>query len=322
MTYTQSDWGEVAELLQPTPERLATAKAWLIEQLNEREFVSAGIAGEYVSVLGIPSPYNNSALDPRDPVNQEQVLAYWKPWLDVRYALHELSQQGFVIATVRGVNPALPESVWNWDGPRVALGQPGQAVTESEFPTVPLLGEYCWSVAESAQRSARLELYDADLFMRKAELAVFDERVRRCVEEGLACYRADLFLAAANMLGAASEAAWHQLAERILTAGLGSAKLSDELGKDNPSIARMQQYALHDLREMGSGFESRFGFARSALLSVEGVARFWRDLRNYGMHPSGGLAPETFSQASLSVQIMGASSYLGRLASLMRGLGK
>jgi len=38
------------------------------------------------------------------------------------------------------------------------------------------------------------------------------------------------------------------------------------------------------------------------------------------MHPAGTLAPETFSQASLSIQIMGASAYLGRLAALVRGL--
>lgn len=83
----------------------------------------------------------------------------------------------------------------------------------------------------------------------------------------------------------------------------------------------MQQCALADLRQLATGeFFARFGFARSALDGVGEVARFWRDLRNYGMHPAGTLAPETFSQASLAVEIMGASGYLGRVAALLGGL--
>jgi hypothetical protein len=321
MTYKQEDWATVADLLRPTPERLATAKAWLVGQLNDRGSVSWGQAGQYVAELNIPHP-SASGRDPRDPANQEDQLAYWQAWLDVRYALYELVQQGFLVATVQGINTADPGGIWNTEGPRIALGEPGQPSTETEFPTVPLIGgEYRWSIAESAQRSARLELYDADLFLRKAELAVFGGRVRRCVEEAIACYRADLFLAAANMLGAASEAAWHEIAERMRAAELGGTKLSTELERDNPVIARLQQYVLQGLREIeAASFKQRFGFARSALLSVEQVARFWRDLRNYGMHPGDALAPETFSQASTGVQIMGASGYLGKLAAILRGL--
>jgi hypothetical protein len=162
--------------------------------------------------------------------------------------------------------------------------------------------DFKWAIVETARRSQRLELYDADLFMFKAELDVFDERVRRCVEEALACYRNDLFLAGANMLGAASEAAWHQIAEKMAAAGLAGTNLTRELAEVNPSIARVQQHALDDLRQIGGGdFQERFGFARSALRSIGEVARFWRDLRNYGMHPGGALAPETFSNASLGV---------------------
>jgi hypothetical protein len=247
--------------------------------------VSWGQAAQYEAELDIPNPYV-SGRDSRDPAQQNDQIVYWQAWLDVRYALHELVQQGFLVATVQGVNPALPGNIWTCGAPKVALGQPGQTVAEAEFPTVPLIGgEYRWSIGESAQKSARLELYDADLFMRKADLTVLGERVRRCVEEGLACYRADLLLVAANMFGAASEAAWHPLSETMRTQGL-AAPSSRELDQVNPSIARLQQHALQDLREMGTAaaFEQRFGFAHSALDSVQEVARFWRDLRNYGMH--------------------------------------
>lgn len=321
MTYDQADWGKVAEVLRPTPERLATAKAWLVERLNERGSIGVGVASEYAMESEAAYPYNDPAINPQDPVNQEQVIAYWQPLLDMRYAIHDFVQRGLLVATVQGISRDSPP-IWDTEGPRLALGQPGQQVQETPFPTVPLLsGEYRWSIIDGAERGARLELYDADLFMRKAELDVFDERVRRCIEEGLACYRDDLFLAAANMLGAASEAAWHQLAEKMVAAGVGGPKLSGEVQQVSPGIARIQQFALSDLREMkAADFEAKFGFLRSALDSVEEVARFWRDLRNYGMHPAGALAPETFSQASLAVEIMGASGYLGRLASVVRGL--
>jgi len=59
--------------------------------------------------------------------------------------------------------------VWDTEGPAIPLGQPGSS-RPTPFPTVSLLnGEYRRSIAETAQRSARLELYDADLFMRKAD---------------------------------------------------------------------------------------------------------------------------------------------------------
>lgn len=322
MNYEQSDWGTVADLLRPTPERLATAKAWLVEQLNERGSIGIPVAYEYALATGAVYPYNDPAiLNAGDPVHQERIIAYWQPWLDMRYAIHEFVQRRLLVATVRGISRDSPP-IWDTEGPRLALGQPGEIVQETPFPTVPLLnGEYRWSVAETAQRDARLELYDADLFMRKADLGVFDDRVRRCIEESLACYRDDLFLAAANMLGAASEAAWHQLAEKMIATSVGGPKLDGELQQPNPSIARVQQLALADLRQIkATDFEQRFGFVRAALDSVEEVARFWRDLRNYGMHPAGALAPETFSQASLAVEIMGASGYLAKLASVLRGL--
>jgi hypothetical protein len=323
VTYVQADWGTVAELLRPTPERLASAKAWLIERLRDADAVGLGVAYEYALSTGAIYPGNQHEIpDAGDPANQELLIAYWQPWLDMRYALHEFAQRGLLVVTVQGISPDSP-SIWDTEGPRVPLGPPGTSIPRPDtFPTVPLVnGSYRWSIGHTAEREARLELYDADLFLLKAELDVFDERVRRCVSEGLACYRDDLFLAAANMLGAASEAAWHQLAEGMVGSGVGGEKLSRELQQPNPSIARVQQHALADLRQLKAAeFQERFGFARSALDSVEEVARFWRDLRNYGMHPAGALAPETFSQASLAVEIMGASGYLGRLAALVRRL--
>jgi hypothetical protein len=318
VTYTQADWATVADLLRPTPERLATAKAWLVERLEQSGSIQSGIAHEYALGTGATHPYMGSSnRDYRDPANQDGAIAYWQPWLDVHYAIYSLVQQEILVPEVQQSDRAT--SVWTIDVPKLPLGEPGQEVTPSEFPNVMLpAADFRWSIAETAQRSQRLELYDADLFVRKTDLDVFDERVRRCVEEALACYRNDLFLAAANMLGAASEAAWHQIADNMAAAGGAESKLAKELGKTFPSIAEVQRLGLSELRQIDD-FRQRFGFPRGALDSVEEIARFWRDLRNYGMHPAGAIAPETFSQASLAVQIMGATGYLGKLAGILRG---
>lgn len=202
MTYAQADWGDVAELLRPTPERLASAKSWLVGRLNELGTVGPGIAYEYALATGAIHPGNTHAIaDANDPAHQETLIEYWQPWNAMRYALEEFVRRGLLVVTVRGSDSHDP---WNKEAPWVPLGPPGTTVPRPDtFPTIVLMnGEYCWSVAHTAERDARLELYDADLFMLKADLSVFDERVRRCVVEALACYRDDLFLAAANMLGA------------------------------------------------------------------------------------------------------------------------
>jgi hypothetical protein len=44
------------------------------------------------------------------------------------------------------------------------------------------------------------------------------------------------------------------------------------------------------------------------------------DVRNFGMDPAGALAPETFSQASVGVQLMGATGYFANIARLISRL--
>ena len=95
--------------------------------------------------------------------------------------------------------------------------------------------------------------------------------------------------------------------------GNGGKKLTAELQRVNPSNAQIQEFVLADLRQIGGpDFVQRFGFVSAGLVSAAEVPRFGRDLRNYDMHPTGALAPET--------EIMGASGYLGRVASIVRGL--
>jgi len=172
------------------------------------------------------------------------------------------------------------------------------------------------------ERQHRLVLYDADLFMRHANPYAFDERVRRSVEEALAAYRVELFLACANMLGAASEAAWFQLASALSKAGRGTPRLEQELDSLTPSAAVLQQESVSSLEEAftATAFAAAFAFRRSELSALADRAAYWRAQRNYGIHPAEGLGPDAFTQSSVAIQLMGATAYFELIARLLIGV--
>jgi hypothetical protein len=104
--------------------------------------------------------------------------------------------------------------------------------------------------------------------MAEADLQVFGDRARRCVVEALACYRNDLFLAAANMLGAASEAAWHELADALVATPIASGSPAKELAKASPSITKLQ--------DQTADFDAKFGLPRAVMDTLVKDARHWR----------------------------------------------
>ena len=319
MPYGPEDYSTVARLLTPTPEDVASAKAWLAERLLTGAAINTeGKSSEFAMDEGTAYPYTQDSFDPADPANQEDLIAYWARVQALRQAIYDFHQSGLIVPVVSGHQRDSPP-FFTTQGPKIPLGQAGDRPQATDFPTLPLYTEYMPSPLSDAEREQRLELYDADLYLAKADLSAFDQRARRCVSEALACYRRDLFLAAANMLGAASEAVWYELAEALRNGGHASEPLAEELEKNVPSIARIQRHVIEDLRQLAD-FTERFDMPRSVLDSLAEVARFWRDLRNFGMHPAGALAPETFSQASIGVQLMGASGYFKKLAALLRGL--
>jgi hypothetical protein len=319
MTYTQKDYNEVRELLAPTPERVATAKAWLAERLRSNPDANVGgaLATEFVAAQGIEPEQPDS----RDPAGQSYLIPFWQWAGALRYAIHDFHRAGLITPTDEWDPKQTRPEFLDVQCPLIALGEAGDNERGTPFPAVVLHRNYAISVMGAAEREHRLELYDADLYMARARIDRFDDRARRCIEEALACYRSDLFLAAANMLGAASEAVWHALAEQIVAQGLGGKKLIDELAKPFPSIAAVQTNATDDLKGLSApDFLARFSMPRSTLDSLAEVARYWRDVRNFGMHPAGALGPEAYSQSSVGVQMMGATEYFDRLAQIMDGL--
>jgi hypothetical protein len=323
--YNQSAYTEVDELLTPTPERLATAKAWLARRLEERRSLNVeGDPNEFAAEQGADYPYSgDDQVDERFPEAQERVIPYWQWVQALRYAIQQFERAGIVIGVVQSnynarESPPFTSTV----GPRIPLGRPGEQTQPTPFPTPILYAQYRLALLSESQLRDRLELYDADLYAQRAELDRFNDRVQRCVREALSAYRADLFLAAANMLGAASEAAWYELAEAIEQASFATAPLRKELESLSPRAATVEEAVGESLRSRyttNAEFEAAFGFRRADLEALSQTAAYWRAQRNWGMHPVGADI-DVFTDAALGIQLQGASSYLNRVAALLDGV--
>lgn len=321
MADIQQQLDDITARLVPTPERVATAKAWLREnKLAHGLGVSPEGAGrEFALAQGVEDP---SRGDPQDPAMQGQFVQWWEWVLALREAIHDFHRLGFLVPTFqfdRKERPQNLDGLFDFECPQIPLGEPGEKNRPTPFPAVVLYKGYSPSVMDAAELAHRLELYDSDLYANAADLSAFDERARRCVEEALVCYRADLFLAAGNMLGAASEAAWYEVADRMQGQGVAGSDLKAELGKIAPSIAAIQRHVVEDLRGL-SDFRSKFGMPVGVLSSLAQGAEYWRDIRNYGMHPRGTFGPDSFTQAAIAVQLQGATEYFKKLATILRAL--
>jgi hypothetical protein len=107
---------------------------------------------------------------------------------------------------------------------------------------------------------------DVDVFAGDLSELRLDPRTIRCLRECLVAYRRGLYLAAANLLGAAVEGAWYTLAEQL-----------------RDRVPRLQNALnLNETAKVQRLVAERLGAERQELLAHAG---FMRDMRNYGIHP-------------------------------------
>ncbi|RYP89052.1 hypothetical protein EKO23_01090 [Nocardioides guangzhouensis] len=136
------------------------------------------------------------------------------------------------------------------------------------------------------------------------------DRGERCFREVLEAHRRGLYLAAVNMAGAASEAAWFTLGEAMQD----DTSVAKALGED--AAGRLIKRVVERLR----------GAPRMATTADElfAHASYLRDLRNYGLHPrsSSGPAREgAFTESGCLILIMETHRYLVRLLDAARAYG-
>lgn len=120
--------------------------------------------------------------------------------------------------------------------------------------------------------------------------------------------------AAVNMLGAASEAAWYSLGERLRHR---STQLGRALDEDTrtATVIRLVHEQLGQLRPGG--------VSPVTLDELRSHATYLRDLRNYGLHPRGRVSGDLehhFTDHAASLMFMASHRYFMRLAAIAENL--
>jgi hypothetical protein len=152
---------------------------------------------------------------------------------------------------------------------------------------------------------------DPDLFTADLASLKLDDRVIRNIREALAAYRAELFLASCNLLGAAVEGAWYGV-------GRALSRKYPELGAyvmDRKTIKLQVR-----LTDLAAGLPR---WSRDHVDELLTFAALRRELRNYGVHPGTSHKPgleRYFEPSATGVLILNASSHLSRLQDLLRSL--
>lgn len=229
----------------------------------------------------------------------EPQLARWRIKSTIERALAELQAEGVVLPVqnpdgVAQLQVHSGNTAGGYNAPRLVMSVAGAYVLAGPAP------------------SDGAGLLDADVYT--AEIAdLLGERGVRCVVEAFRAHRRGLHLAAVNMLGAASEAAWYSLGERLRDR---STQLANALDDDRTAavIAR-----VHDqLVQLKPG-----GVTRDALEELRSHAAYLRDLRNYGLHPRGRVSGDLehhFTEHAASLTFMASHRYFMRLAAIAENL--
>jgi hypothetical protein len=220
----------------------------------------------------------------------------------VREALAHLVREGVVMATTGSIYADATNSI------QIKLAHSngsseGSLSFPSPLPELGATGSACrWRLTDEAssprQRLARTELADGldDL------LGVRGIEVLR---EALACFRQGRFLAAVDLLAAASEAAWF---------GVGSAAAGNDTKLDS-LVARGEM--VSDVIERTTAIMASLKVVSQATrMDLRAQAARFRDLRNYGLHPVGDPdadREEAFSEPGSAVLFMTARRYFVQL---------
>lgn len=221
-------------------------------------------------------------------------------------ALVDLTSQGIVVevtdAPVAGDGNAI---VGNTINVGYQLGNFGSAVrVATHQPSF----SSAYRLAPRFAREVGMWFVDPDIFTSDLDDLDLDPRTTRNVSEALDAFRNGLFLACANLLGAASEGAWYAAGERLRDL---DDQLSRALDEDNTKkvIARVGDV----LRQSAA--------SRSFVDELTAQAGLFRQLRNYGVHPR---SSETdplerfFSDSGAGLLVLETYTYFQRLSAAVK----
>ncbi|SOC47851.1 hypothetical protein SAMN05660748_1079 [Blastococcus aggregatus] len=293
------------EALTPTRADVLAAKQLVLDTLAARGAVTTDALEAAVREReGVPALTHGETLDLQADADPAPLARRDVPQLArvriaraVRRALAELAASG-VVLPVR--NPDGEVSIHNVRSGNTTGGYYAPDVVEE------VASSYALTSPPALGGTALLDtdLYTADI------AGLLGERGVRCVDEALRAHRRGMHLAAVNMLGSASEAAWYALGERLRGR---SAQLARKLDEDTATAAVIR--LVHEtLVQQKLG-----GVRREALEELRSHATYLRDLRNYGLHPRGRVSADLehhFTEHAAALTFMTSHRYFIRLAEI------
>jgi len=298
-----------ATAVAPEGRDLAEARTIILELLARSPSSSKGEV--YAAVLSAHELTSESAneplqvetghgrpveeVDPSHPAVQSRRLRF-----ATDHVLHELYTEG-IISPASGDHYSASHDSIPVRGPSWG----GSTQYEHHHTPAPPYGR--WKLAGAP--SIRAELAREDLPEKYREL--LGSRGSEVLREGIGAFRRGLFIAAVDLLGAASEAAWF---------GLG-ARLSDDSKLQR--LVAAGDNAAEVIDRSAEGVARRNAWNKRGLSDLRSQAAHLRDLRNYGLHPTGAADDDlepAFTEAGCAILYMAAPRYFRQLEQIRQRL--
>lgn len=292
---------EIEAALAPTEADLVTTRTAVLSALRTGNVVAPdSIVADLVELAGVTANPDHRAeildVTPRTPPldldarNIPQVVRA-RTWRAVREVFAELSAQGLVT----------PASDTN----ELHLGVRDRNTTGGAriVYTTPDPGGSGYRLLRQFIETDGDFLFDDATFTGPPS-SLLGPRGRRCLTEALGAHRRGLYLSAANMLGAASEAVWYRLGELLRE------------GDDDLGTALDQERTAQVIRLVSGRLETRARGRRTTITELRVHAGYLRDLRNYGAHPRDDSDQDrevAFTETGSALLAMQSRRYFARL---------
>jgi len=306
----------LAVLITPTADELLSARAVILNLLedgashHENEFVSAAWRDRGIRVVSSHEPMAITSADGTELTGEEPQLAGPRVRYAVRDALAELVRDGEVHATAGNASSVETDSIHirHVSGSTTTTGGVRVAIHHAALGPS---SDCRWRLTHRPD-SPRLKMARTDLTTGLDDL--LGARGLEVLQEAVQCFHRGRFLAAVDLLAAASEAAWFGVA----SAASGADAKLDRLVASGEMISEVIERTTNVL-------SARRALSSTARNDLRAQAARFRDLRNYGLHPVGDPDQDregAFTEPGAAVLFITARRYLQQLDDARRAVSQ
>lgn len=298
-----------AEAVAPTGRDLAEVRTIILDVLAGTPSSSSGdihqavLSAHQLTIesatepLKVDTPHGREVhdIDRSHPAVQSRRLRF-----ATDHVLHELYANGVI-------SPAAGDSYRASGDSIPARGNSWGGSVQYEHHNTPAPPYSRWKMV--GVPSLRAELAREDL--PETYLELLGNRGSQVLREAIVAFQRGLFIAAVDLLGAASEAAWF---------GLG-AHLTDDAKLQR--LVAAGDNAAEVIERSADGVARRNAWNKRGLNDLRSQAAHLRDLRNYGLHPTGEAdddLEQAFTEAGCAVLYLAAPRYFRQLEQIRQRL--